>query len=190
VLELNISIGYDSRGEHAGRLVYGNAFCAHGPLACLLTIENAVSSSRTSELPPAAEFFVGVSSSGSTSARLSSPKSTVQRHAQLSDLASEFTSRGRPAEYSKGRSDKRACLRTVEVAREGRNSSHIPPPQAGTLRCAGTRNGPLERQRASQRVASAEGIPLFEPADLFATRTATDKNLRFNFQPGIDFKLN
>jgi hypothetical protein len=54
----------------------------------------------------------------------------------LSDLASELAGRDRPAEFSKGRSDKAACLRTVdfgelsraEVGREGRNSLYIPPP--------------------------------------------------------------
>jgi hypothetical protein len=63
---------------------------------------------------------------------------------------------------SQGRSEKRACLWTVGVAREGRNSFHIPPPEAGTLYFAGTRNGPLERHQASERVSRAKGFPLFE----------------------------
>jgi hypothetical protein len=53
---------------------------------------------------------------------------------------SAWSSRITPAsENSQGRSDKRASLRTVEVAREGRNSLHIPPPEAGTLSYCATR---------------------------------------------------
>jgi hypothetical protein len=42
-----------------------------------------------------------------------------------------YRSRAPSPNYAEGRSDKRACLWTVEVAREGRNSLYIPPPEGG-----------------------------------------------------------
>jgi hypothetical protein len=47
------------------------------------------------------------------------------------------------------------------------------------------RNGPFERQRASQRVSSAEGLHLFEPASASGAKTATDKNIPTVSKPGF-----
>jgi hypothetical protein len=77
-------------------------------------------------------------------------------------------------------SDKRACLWTVEVARERRNSFHIPPPSGGHFVFRRPRDGAFERNQASQGVSGAKGIPLFESAGAFGAKTVTDKNLGNN----------
>jgi hypothetical protein len=164
-----IFIGCGLGDVYADWLVYGKGVCARTPLACLLTIERAVSSSKAGELPPAAELFEGVSSSGSTS--------TVRRHARLSDLPWEISARGRRTQTPRrGRTRRRVF---------GRLRSGVKPeipftsrrPEAGILYFAGTGNGPLERNQASQRVSRANGIPLFEPTGADGAKTVTDKNL-------------
>jgi hypothetical protein len=168
-MKCGIFIGYSFRAEPVGWLEYENAVCARNPLACLLTIERAVSSSKTRELPPTAERCSGVSSPGSTS--------TVRRHARLSDLPGGISTRGRRTQTPRrGRTSGRVF---------GRLRSGVKPeipftsrrPEAATLYFAGTGNGPLERDQDSQRVSRANGILLFEPTGVDGARTVTDKNI-------------